>query len=466
MSIINSAKLSFPKLKKWFIKASLRKKLLVAGVVVLISGLIVSRIVGAGQSKQQYQTSQVQRGSIISTVNESGNIASNSQGGVGSPTNGIVEEVYVKNGDTVTQGQNLFKVKSTASAQEIASAWASYQNAVSSANSATINKTVSQATLEKDRAAVIAASTNVTNMQNNLNVSQPNPATKQAYTQNDIDAINSALTSARETFSADEQKFNQSGQSINASDASLNSAWLAYEATQDSVVTAPIGGTVANISVKPGDQVTATGGSLSSNNSSSNSSSSSSSSNAILYIGDYSKPYVRVQANEVDIVNIHAGQKATITLSAFPDKTFVGAVDQVDTAGAISSGVVTYNIFVTFVVPPSDIKPGMSASVTIQTARKDNVIMVPTAAVQTSNGQSTVRVLESGKISSVPVETGLSSDSDIEITSGLSEGDTVVTSIIASTTQSTGQTTSPFSGLGGRGFGGGGFTGGGNRGGR
>jgi multidrug efflux pump subunit AcrA (membrane-fusion protein) len=265
------------------------------------------------------------------------------------------------------------------------------------------------------------------------------------------------LTSARETFSADEQKYNQSGQSISASDASLNSAWLSYEATQDSVVIAPIGGTVANISVKPGDQVTASGGSLSSNNNSSNSSSSSSS-NAILYIGDYSKPYVKVQANEVDITSIHAGQKATMTLSAFPDKTFVGSVDQVDTAGTISSGVVTYNVYVTFVAPPSDIKPGMSASVTIQTARKDNVLMVPTGAVQTTNGQATVRVLTNGKISSVPVETGLSSDTDIEITSGLSEGETVVTNIITSTTQSTGQTTSPFSGLGGggRGFGGGG----------
>lgn len=439
--------------KSWFVRTYWITKLFIIAIVLLIGWFSVSRILAASSNKPKYQTAQVQKGSIISTVNESGNVTSTSQAGVGSPTTGIVEEIYVKDGDTVTQGQNLFKVKSIASAQEIASAWSAYQTALVGANTSSQNKIIDQATLEKDRQAVISASSAVITMQNNVNTSTSNPTTKLPYTQNDMDALNSALTSARETFAADEQKYNQSGQNIGAASASVNSAWLAYQATQDSVVTAPIPGTVANIAIKAGDQVTASGGNLSSNASAT----TTSSSNAILAIGNYDTPYVKVQASEVDITKIQARQKATMTLSAFSGKTFVGNVDQVDTAGTVTSGVVTYNVYVTFVAPPSDIKPGMSASVTIQTARKDDVLTVPTAAIQTANGQSTVRVLKNGKVSSVPVEIGIASDTDTEVTSGLSEGDTVVTGTVSTASAAGGSTISPFGrSLGGFGGGGGG----------
>jgi macrolide-specific efflux system membrane fusion protein len=449
---------------QWFGKLSLLKKGIIVVVVLALIGLGVSQAFGQQNSKPEYQTAQVQKGTIISTVTASGNITSSSQAGVGSPTTGIITEIYVKNGDMVTQGQPLFKVKSTASAQEIASAWASYQSALVSQNTAGTSKLVNQATLEKDRAAVLSAAQAVTTMQNTVAASQPNPATKQSYTQNEIDAINSALTNAKETFAADEQKYNQTGQSITAANASLNSAYLSYQATQDSDVPAPIDGTVANITVQPGDQITASGGNLSSNqNSNASSSNSSSSTNAVLYIGNYSKPYIKVQASEVDVPSLHEGQKATITLDAFPGKTFVGTVDSVDSSGVISSGVVSYNVFVSFVAPLSTILPGMTASVTIQTDRKDDVLSVPTAAIQSADGQSTVRVLKNGSISSVDVTTGIISDTETEIISGLSEGDVVVTGQSANRTTS-GTTTSPFNRTFGGGFGGAaGGGGGGNR---
>ncbi len=113
-------------------------------------------------------------------------------------------------------------------------------------------------------------------------------------------------------------------------------------------------------------------------------------------------------------------------------------------------------MFVSFLAPLATIKPAMSASVIIQTNRKDNVLMVPSAAVQTTGGQSVVKVLNNGQISTVPVTTGISSDTDTEITSGLSEGQSLVigSSLISS---QTGSSSSPFSALrfGGR-FGGGG----------
>ncbi len=428
-------------------------------IVVIILAYLAVQVFGNKSTKVQYQTTQVQRNTVISTVTENGNVASISQATVGSPTTGIIEDIYVKDGDIVAQGQNLFKVKSTATAQEIASAYAAYENAVVTANTASQNKTLNQTTLEKDRAAVIAASSAVTTMQNNINVSAVNPATKQAYTQNDIDAINSALTSAREQFAADEQKYLQSDQNITSANASENSSWLAYQATQDSIVTAPISGTVANIALQVGDGITASSGNLSSELSNSTSSTANS---PVLSIGNFTTPYIKVQATEVDVPNIHAGQQATITLDAFPGKTFVGKVEQVDTIGTNASGVITYNVYVSFLAPLSTIKPGMSASVIIQTGRKDNVLTVPNAAIQTTSGQTTVRVLNNGQVTTVPVTTGIASDTQTEITSGLSEGQTVVIGTISSTSQTSGST-SPFSGglrIGG-GFGGGGRGGGG-----
>lgn len=172
-------------------------------------------------------------------------------------------------------------------------------------------------------------------------------------------------------------------------------------------------------------------------------------------IGNYQQLTILAQVNEVDIPKIKIGQNATVTLDAFSGETFVGQVTSVDSVGTISSGVVTYNVYITLIDPPSSIKSGMSASVAIQTARADNVLIVPSAAIQTSNGSSYVRVLKNNQVSTVQVTTGISDDTNTEIKSGLSAGDVVITGTNATTSGNS--STSPFSGLGGRGgFGGGG----------
>lgn len=424
------------------------KKIIIGVAIIIIIVLIV--IFRPKKSTPTYQTSQVTKGSVISTISESGNVASISQVDISSPTDGVIEAVYVKNGDKVSAGQNLFKVKSTATPAQQEQAYANLISAQNGVNSATQSKQAMQASLEQSRKAVLDAQDAVDQMNNNINSGTGNPSTKKAYTQNEIDSINSSLTSARESFTANETKYNQSDASITAAQASLAAASLNYNETKDSIITAPIGGTVANFSVAVGSSVS--GGENSTSNTSSNSDSGSSTASTVMVIGDFSKLGITVPVNEIDIPNIHAGQKATITLSAFSDKTYVGTIASVDTIGTENSGVVTYNAYLDITAPPSDIKPGMSATVMIETARHDNVLMVPSGAVQTANGQSYVRVMKNGKITQTPVTTGISSDTEIEIDSGLSEGQTVVTSIVVPTTTTGSSTgTSPFGG----GFGGG-----------
>ncbi len=460
MSVLNLSKIKNPSFLFRFRQLSLWKKGAIIVVVLLLLWFAGSKVFGQKSATSQYQTATTQRGSVISTVSESGNVSANSQVDITSPSTGIIEAVYVKNGDTVSEGQNLFKVKATATQQEKASAYASYETALTSYQNAQQAQQVAQATLEKDRQSVLD-SQNVVNYQQN---NSTNPATKQAYTQLEIDSLSSALTSAHETFIADETKYNNEGTAIAAANANLSSASLGYQATKDSVVTAPAGGTVANLSVSQGNSVTASSSnsnssstnsssSTSSNSTSSNSSSSGSSTSngsTVLVLGNFSQLSVVAQVNEVDIPKVKVGQNATVTLDAFPNKTFVGQVESVDSVGTASSGVVTFNVYINLVSPPSSIKSGMTASVIVQTARHDNVVTVPTAAIQTSNGSSSVRILKNGQVSTVAVTTGIADDTNTEITTGVNVGDVVITGTSAATSNSS-STSSPFSG----GFGGG-----------
>jgi multidrug efflux pump subunit AcrA (membrane-fusion protein) len=156
-----------------------------------------------------------------------------------------------------------------------------------------------------------------------------------------------------------------------------------------------------------------------------------------------------VNLTEIDVVNVRIGNKATITVDAIPDKTFTGKVISIDTTGSISSGVTSYPAVIAFDSAIENIYPNMSATARIITATKADVLLVPTSAVKTQNGESTVQVLENGSPHSQIVEIGLRSNTQTEIVSGITEGQTVITSTTArNSAQSTrNQTSSPFSGF-------------------
>lgn len=165
---------------------------------------------------------------------------------------------------------------------------------------------------------------------------------------------------------------------------------------------------------------------------------------------------VKVSLNEVDIAKIKLGQKATLTFDAIEGLDMTGVVEEIDSVGTVSSGVVTYNVSITLDVDDSRVKPGMSVSATIITDSVSDAIVVSNSAVKTKNGSSYVEVFDSalptpatgvtGSTSSVAprqvaVETGLSNDTSTVITSGLKEGDIVVTKTITTSSSSSTKTT-------------------------
>ena len=222
--------------------------------------------------------------------------------------------------------------------------------------------------------------------------------------------------------------------------------------------TAPIDGIVSYIAVRVGENVVpgiqgAAGSS-------------------ILTISDMSVVTAEVKVDETDIVSVKNGQPVDVTIDAIPNKIFKGHVSEVGelailrTSGAAAMTSTTANtqeardfkVVVTLDNPPDSLRPGLSATAKIQTAQKQNVMSVPIQALaersqkeldEAKNGTSSssvtlaasnsetpparrhdiqgVFVVRNGKAQFVPVQTGISGTTDIEVTSGLNEGDIIVT---------------------------------------
>lgn len=424
------------------------KKLFFAAIVLIAVAIGAFVLFFPSQSKTQYQTAAVERGTIIASVSATGTVTTTHSADVTTQASGVVKTIFVQNGDVVKAGDKIAELDpDIASQQKTAQAYASYMSALSGTQSDQQNKIALQADLEAKRKAVLDAQNAYDFMNNNL----INPATKNSYTDLEKQSIESTLTNAHTAFTAAEKKFLQADTVISAGGVSQSAAWLSYQQTQP-IIIAPISGTVADISLVQGAVIA--------NNSSSTTSSTSSSgsSQKVATIKTAGTPTVTVNLSEIDIPKIKIGNKATITFDALPGKTFTGRVYAIDTTGAVSSGVTTYPVALGLDTAIDAIYPNMSASANIITATKDNVLIVPLSAVQTSGTQSTVRLYKNNTPQTTAVETGISSDTQIEITSGVSEGDMVVTSVIS--TASRGATTSPFSsGIRTGGFGGGGIGG-------
>ncbi len=186
-----------------------------------------------------------------------------------------------------------------------------------------------------------------------------------------------------------------------------------------------------------------------------------------------SKDLAVVSLNEIDVAKISLGEKATLTFNAIPNLTIAGQVVEIDSTGTVSQGVVNYNVQISFDTTSNEgVKPGMSVNAAIITAVAQNVLEVPSSAIKTQGGVSYVQMFNTalpapaagvqGSVSTVPprnqtVVTGVTDGTSTEITSGLKEGDEIVTKTITSTTKTTATTTAPsILGGGGGGRGGGG----------
>ena len=177
---------------------------------------------------------------------------------------------------------------------------------------------------------------------------------------------------------------------------------------------------------------------------------------------------VKSAFTEADIVKVKVGQPTTTSFDAVSGSKISGTVQSIDVNATVSSNVVTYNAIISLIDPPSGLRPGMTASVAVTVDSRDNVLHVPTNAVTGTGTSGTVTVVQNGQATPTPVGVGLRGDDSVEITSGLTAGETVqlagttatASSTSSSRTSTSGQTrTFTGGGLGSGGFAPGGFGG-------
>jgi macrolide-specific efflux system membrane fusion protein len=413
-------------------KLSVKKKIILAVVFAVVIFLIWMNF-NSSKSQVQYQTAQVTKGTLVVSLTETGQVSVSNKVSIVTQASGIVSNVYVKTGDKVNAGDKIADVTlDTAGQQRQAQAYSSLLSAQNSLNSANAQMYSLQNTLFVANQKFV----------NDKGIANPTDQDKQdpVYIEENANWL-----------AAEAAYKNQTGV-ISQSQASLSNASLAYQLTSGTI-TSPTSGVVGDLVITKGMQVG------SSNTTAGSSTNTSNQGVASILTGDSTA--VSISISEVDVPQIKVGQQATITFDALSNKTFTGKIAGIDTTGVVSSGVTSYPAILVLDESESDILPNMSATANIITKVDDNVLLVPSAAVQTVGAVSTVRVLKNGQISTISVQTGDSSNSETVITSGLSVGDTVVTSSISTGTTAT--TTSPFSGLrlGGFGGGGGGAGGGG-----
>lgn len=215
--------------------------------------------------------------------------------------------------------------------------------------------------------------------------------------------------------------------SLENASISLQNAQLSLQNAQDALdnytITAPISGTVIEKNFKAGDTIdnnslTAAGGTL-----------------AVLY--DMSTLTFEMKIDEKDINKVQVGQEVTITADAVEGVTFSGVVDTVNINGTTVSGQTNYPVTVV-INDPQDLKPGMNVSADIIVERAGTVLCVPVDAVNRGSDKPTVQVAQEGaldengnvvdpsRLETREVTLGRNDNDNIEITSGLSEGEIVV----------------------------------------
>ena len=241
---------------------------------------------------------------------------------------------------------------------------------------------------------------------------------------------------AKLTEEPDEMDVMSAQLSISQRQSSLESAQNtladAQEALNDHTIRAPFDGMVASVDVYQGDDV--------------------GQSTVVAKMITEAK-IAEISLNEVDIAKIELGQKAMVTFDAIEDLEIAATVVEKDLIGSASQGVVEYGVKVALLTDDERILSGMSASVSIMTASRTNVIAVTNSAVQSMGNQSYVEIVsdltdaqiqsasQGIELTNAPemrsIEIGLSDDQSTEITSGLSVGEYIVTRTISGEESST-----------------------------
>ena len=463
-----------------------KKKIIIASVAAAVLGLIVIISVLASR-KDEPEVTTVKldvKPELKQTVTASGEVRPIRYIKLTSEVPGRIEEIYVNAGDQVTQGKPLVRVDPTQLQSSQEAQWAAAQQAINEIQSARNEVAsaeqglvVAESSVQSARQQLVAQQTAVDRAQVDLN-------TAQRELKRNSDLIEAGVASRAE-YDASRDRYDQAKIALQTAKANLESQRIAVkesmeranqqkitvqnartgikssemrasqqqalfrgQASQRSKATqlSPLTGVVADIPTRVGEYAV-----------------SQLSSTPLMTIADMSTINVEVNVDETEISNVEVGQPAKVKVDALGDKEINAvvtqknplAVSKSDTQGGLSNRVNVqeakeFKVTVELRDMPDDVRnalrPGMSATATITTKTKNNVIAVPLEAIVekaaptpspgaspagnapvASNGEKQkplkgVYLLEGNKVRFIEVTTGITGEADIEVTSGVKAG--------------------------------------------
>jgi HlyD family secretion protein len=429
------------------------KKVLIGVSVVLVLGIIVAATVYQSQKNVvTVQTGKVQKQNLASIVSASGEIKPKTYVNIGANAFGKIIKLHVKEGDRVKKGQLLAQLENVQSSADVNATRASVQAAVTDAAAQEAALKTALADLNRAKSDAAHAKLDWDRAQGLFSAA--------LIAKQDFDVKKAAWESADAGLAQAEAKVAQARAQKDSMDKHItqNQANLTRytDVLQKTTYEAPFDGVITNLPVREGETVVI--------------GIQNSPGSTLMTLADMSVITSEVKVDETDIVNVHLGQSAEVTIDAIPHKIFHGTVSEIgDNAIVRSTGVATsqatstsqeakdFKVVITLTDPPADLRPGLSSTAKITTATRNSVLSIPiqaltvrtqadlvpkdkdgkgaveaatSAPVDASKQKEEVQgvfVIRNKKAQFVPVDTGISGTTDVEVLKGLQDGDEVIT---------------------------------------
>jgi HlyD family secretion protein len=402
------------------------RKFIIPLVILAVAAVAYFTLRGGGSTQTQYQTVKVEKGELVATVGATGTVRARQSAILVWQTSGSVEKVNVSVGDKVAAEELLASLSPTSVAQNIilaeadlVSAQRAYDDLVESDTARaqtwiTLRAAQDEYTKAKDLYDAMVSGeyqydrivyTTIRGMRvptvETVTVGQVDEQTL-ADAKADMDLKKAQLDDAQRAY--DRLKDGPNPADLAAAQARIQAAQGTLNMAR---LVAPFAGTITDVSLLAGDQVSA--GTVG------------------FRVDDLSNLLVDVEISEVDINSISIGQPVTLTFDAILGSEYHGEVLQVSPAGNTVQGVVNFTVTVRITDADAQVKPGMTAAVTITVKEIKDVVLVPNRAVRIVNSKKVVYVLQNGAPVQVEVQLGSSSDTMSVLSGGnLKEGDLII----------------------------------------
>jgi HlyD family secretion protein len=400
-----------------------RKTIIAAGTAVAVMLALGGGFAYAAVNNQtQVGVTAASTAPLSVTVSASGALTASHSSGVYAPTAGTLAEVLVKDGDTVTAGQVLARMDTTALKLAVSQAKAAHSAALAQSVAVTnlapsaADRAAASATLAAARSQAATATSNYNDYLSDYNGSTSAEQATMIATLRTLRSAQGSTSAAVKTAQAALSKLSRSSQlsaSRTAAAEAITAASQALSQAQSNlkaaVITAPFAGTVSLASTVEAGAGVAPGV-------------------AVFTVVDASKMEFLAAVNQTDIAQVAVGQTAAVTLDAFAEP-FSGTVTSVQaTPQTSTTGSVTFAARIAIEAGSSRLFQGMSGSADIEVQSIAEALVIPVESVLTSGSSKSVFVLGSdGVVHTRKVTIGAATDTLVQIIDGLSVGEQVVT---------------------------------------